>query len=153
MSEKKTVELGNARLGEQRSVMETIVEDGVCPFCLEHLRKYHKKPLLAENDSWVLTENQWPYEGAGVHLLLILKRHIETLETLSADEWVDLGELVSYANHHFPLQGGIVGMRFGDPTFSGATVRHLHAQIVVPRMNSETKVPFQVPLWTGTRLT
>ena len=51
MSE-KTVELGNARLGEQRSVMETIVKDAVCPFCLEHLRKYHKKPLLTENDSW-----------------------------------------------------------------------------------------------------
>ena len=54
-------------------------------------------------------------------------------------------ELVNYANHHFPLKG-IVGMRFSDPTFSGATVRHLHAQIVILRMNSETKVPFQVPL-------
>lgn len=151
MREKKTVELGNIRLDEQRSVMETIVKDAVCPFCPEHLKKYHKKPIFMENASWILTQNQWPYEGAEVHFLLILKRHEENIEELLPSEWADFGELVRRARNITPLSGGLVGMRFGDPTFSGATVRHLHAQIIFPRVDPETNLPFQVPLWTGTR--
>ena len=151
MNEKKTVELGNIRLDEQRSVMEAIVKDDVCPFCPDHLQKYHKEPILVQNDFWVLTKNQWPYEGTEFHLLLILKRHAEGVRHLSPEEWTALGELVSWFDGSLHPHGGLVGMRFGNPTFSGATVRHLHAQIIVPRVNPETNVPFQVPLWTGTR--
>jgi len=145
------VDLSHARLDEQRSVMEQIVKDGVCPFCPEHLEQYHKQPTLQENESWVLTKNQWPYEKTEVHLLAILRRHEEDLVNLTDEDWKNLGQLMRWAQQHMKLPGGAIGMRFGKPKFSGATVQHIHAQLIVPKKDETTGAPAQVALWTGTR--
>ena len=47
----------NARTEEQKTLMAKIEEDGVCPFCAEHFKKYHPKPILKETDYWFVTEN------------------------------------------------------------------------------------------------
>lgn len=144
------VELSHARVAQQRSVMEKIVDDGVCPFCVEHLKRYHKQPILRQNASWLLTKNQWPYKGAEVHLLAILRRHEEDIENLTDEDWKNFGKLMRWARKHLKARGGIIGMRFGEPKFSGATVQHIHAQLVAPKKDKKG-VPAQVALWTGSR--
>ncbi|HEY4493302.1 MAG TPA: hypothetical protein VJB98_01645 [Candidatus Paceibacterota bacterium] len=132
------VNLDNSRLDEQRRVMETIVAEGHCPFCLENLTKYHKEPVLKESDYWILTKNQWPYEGTRIHLLAIAKSHYEKLSELPSKAGEELISLMQWAEREFAIAGGSVFMRFGDMEYTGSTVKHIHAQLIsgVPRLDS-----------------
>lgn len=129
---KQFVNIANARLDEQRQVMEEILKRGLCPFCPEHLQKFHKNPVLRGTAHWFLTENQWPYENTKVHLLAIYKHHAESLSELDSRAGEELLALAQWTEQTYKLSGGALtlGMRFGDPGASGATVRHLHAQFV-----------------------
>ena len=62
-TKKDFVDLDNARVAEQRQVMEKIIADGKCPFCLENILQYHKEPILKDGTHWILTKNQWPYRS------------------------------------------------------------------------------------------
>lgn len=130
--DKKTfVNLENARTPEQVEVMEQIRKDGVCPFCIEHFRKYHPKPILRETDWWVVTENMSPYEGARVHYIFVYKPvHITRPNELSAEALTDLFALLDWATEDNNVAGGTFLMRFGDTAYNGASVDHLHAHLV-----------------------
>jgi diadenosine tetraphosphate (Ap4A) HIT family hydrolase len=147
---KKFVELDNSRTDDQRSVMEQIVEAKHCPFCPEHLRKYHREPIIKHGIGWTLTHSQWPYPRTQKHLLLIANRHIERFEELTLGEKVEYWNMLDFAVREFDIEGGLQGMRFGDPAFSGATVRHLHGQLIIPATD-EHGVPLSVALWAGRR--
>jgi len=130
MPEKPFVNLNNARLEEQRKIMEQILAQGVCPFCSEHLRKFHTQPILKETSHWILTNNQWPYKNTKVHLLAIYKIHAESLSEINPEAGAEVFELIRWAEQKYTIKGGGLGMRFGDPMYNGGTVRHLHAQIL-----------------------
>lgn len=125
MSEKH-VNLDNARHDDQRQIMETIVGDDVCPFCMENLKKYHQRPILAEGDHWLVTTNQWPYEHTQAHFLLIAKRHIETVTDLESGAFEELGGHIQRLVRDNGLDYGGIAMRFGDARYTGASVNHLH---------------------------
>ena len=124
------VNLDNARKPEQWAVMERILLDGVCPFCPQHLAVYHKVTVIRENAYWVLTKNQWPYENTRIHLLIIAKRHWQTLSDIRPAAWVELGEMVASVESEHLITGGGLGLRFGDPRKNGGTVSHLHWQLL-----------------------
>jgi ATP adenylyltransferase len=124
------VQLENARKEEQIKVMEQIIKDGVCPFCEENLEKYHPRPILFKTKHWIVTENAWPYDMAKKHFLLIAKRHIENSRDLLMCEWADIGSLMKKLEKEHLLDHGTLLMRFGDMSKTGATVRHLHIQLV-----------------------
>ena len=126
------VDLANARVDEQRAVMQDIIEAGHCPFCLENLTKYHHQPILKETKHWLLTTNQWPYKNVRHHLLVILKTHKEMLDELTAEEGAELVEVLAFAQQHTAAPGGGFAMRFGDTDYSAGTVSHLHIQFIVP---------------------
>lgn len=144
MSER--VNLGNARHDEQRGVMEEIVRDGVCPFCPEHLEKYHKEPILRRGEHWILTPNQWPYEHTRVHLLAIASYHAESLGDLKKGSLDELQEHFAWAEFTYKVASGGLAMRFGDVMKNGATVNHLHAHFIVPEDNlpPDAKVRFKI---------
>lgn len=126
------VDLDNARVDEQRQVMERIVEADHCPFCLENLQEYHKVPNIKEGKYWLLTENQWPYVHTKHHFLLILKEHKEKLSDLDPIVGQELLELAQWAEREYKIPGGGLIMRFGETDYSAGTVKHLHAQLVEP---------------------
>lgn len=134
------VNLNNARLDQQRQAMEKILEGGFCPFCREHLGKFHRKPILKETAHWLLTENQWPYKNTKVHLLAIYKKHIETLGELKPKAGKELVELAKWIEIRYRLAGGTLalGMRFGEPEINCGTVRHLHAQFISAAITDRT---------------
>lgn len=137
MSKKLTkfVDLGNARHDEQRQVMRQIIDADHCPFCAENLTKYHQQPIIKETKYWLLTYNQWPHANTKLNLLLIYKPHAEKLCQLDAAAGGELIELVAWAEKHFQIPGGGWAMRFGDTRYSAGTVRHLHAQLLVPDLD------------------
>lgn len=138
-----------ARGAEQQAQYQAILESGVCPFCPEH---YGTFPLqtapVAESDHWFVIDNMRPYEFTELHRVVIARRHITLPEELSDEEWVDL--LRSHLQRERierNLGYGAVGMRFGDPQKTGASVNHLHAHLIVPDeevVSSENVVRFRM---------
>lgn len=126
------VDIDNSRVEEQRREMEKIIEAGHCPFCAENLHLYHKVPNDLEGKYWIITPNQWPYENTKHHYLAILKRHVEQLYELTHDEGGELLEMLGKLQKKLDIPGGGFAMRFGDTNYSAGTVKHLHAQFIIP---------------------
>lgn len=110
-------------------VIARIAKDGVCPFCSEHLRKYHKNSIK-KKIYWLVTGNMYPYKPTKHHLLIILKRHIVNMAEATAGELMELFKIVENEIKKLSIDGGTFIMRFGDTRFTGASVSHLHAHIV-----------------------
>lgn len=137
------VDMDNARIPEQRAAMERIIARGRCPFCPGNLPPEHKQPIEKDGAYWYVTKNQWPYEHTLEHSLIILKTHAEKLSDIPADAFSELGELARWLENEKKIPGGALCMRFGDTKFSAGTVRHIHAQFIVP----DTQKTGYKPIW------
>ncbi|MDA1061266.1 MAG: hypothetical protein O3B47_05775 [bacterium] len=125
------LQMKNAREEEQQAVMKQIIEDGVCPFCEENFETYHTKPVLFKTEYWIVTENAWPYKMTRKHFLLVYRpKHIEQSKEVVGPGWQDFTEVVSRLENEFSLSYGTFLMRFGDMEKTGATVKHLHMQLI-----------------------
>lgn len=145
MIEKSFVEISNAGRpgddGTYRKVIEQISSDGVCPFCPDHLKQYHKNPILKETDSWVVTTNMYPYANAKHHFLLILQKHKNDTKDLSAAEWQDLHTQIGWLVESYKIPGGTLMMRGGNMAHTGASVTHLHAHFISPDYDNPSRQP------------
>ena len=136
MDEKSGLNLANARTPEQIALMQKIIADGVCPFCAEHFRKYHPKPVLKETEYWFFTENMSPYVGTKYHFILVYKpTHITDPKELSAEAWNNLLELIHWAEKEYQIDGGTFAMRFGTDLKYANSVMHLHAHLIEPNVD------------------
>lgn len=126
----KLLNLENARKKDQLKLMEKITHDGVCPFCQEHLSKYHPKPVLFKTEFWTITENAWPYDFTKKHFLVIYNEHINHNSEISPKGWSEIGLVIKKLEEEYGLKYGTLLMRFGDTKKTGATVTHLHFQLV-----------------------
>ncbi len=115
--------------GAYSEVIAKIAEDGVCPFCPENLAKYHKKPVT-EKKHWLVTDNMYPYKPSRYHRLLIHKAHIAHISELTTEAWTELREIIKDESVRAGVTGGTFIMRFGDTRYTGASVTHLHANLV-----------------------
>lgn len=140
------VDLDNAREHDQKVVMQEIQAEEHCPFCLENLHKYHKRPILKEGTYWLLTDNQWPYKHTKVHLLLIYKEHATRLSELEPEAGKELLEFVQWAEVEYKVRGGGWAMRFGDTDYSAGTINHIHVQFLQPDLDSEGYEPVRIKI-------
>ena len=115
--------------GEYSKVIDKIAKDGVCPFCPEHLSKYHKRPL-EDKVYWTVTDNMYPYKPSKHHRLIIHRKHITHIDQVAPAAWHELMEIFLKESADRKISGGTLVMRFGDTKFTGASVSHLHAHIV-----------------------
>ena len=122
-------------------VISKIKKEGICPFCGDYMHKFHKKPILKTGKYWLLTDNAYPYEGAKHQLLLVHKKHIESVEDLSAPAWAELRTLAKEIIKKRKIKGGSFLMRFGDTDYTGASVAHLHANLVSPDGEDPNRKP------------
>ena len=127
--------------GEYKNVIEAIEKEGICPFCPEHLAQHHKNPILEEGAHWILTDNMYPYKGAKHQILLIHKAHIERISDLSGDAWRELFKLIHSETTKRGIKGGTFYIRFGDSSYTGASVSHLHANVISPDVENENREP------------
>ena len=139
--------LRNARTPEQQELMERIAVDGVCPFCVEHFKKYHPRPVLKETDYWFFTENISPYIGTRHHFLFVYKpRHITTPDELEPEALVDLFAVLDWARNEFGINGGTFAMRFGTAKKYANSVMHLHAHLIEPDVDDPTHTGVKFPV-------
>ncbi len=127
--------------GRYKNVIQKIRHDGVCPFCPQHLTQYHKRPIIKNGRFWLLTDNMYPYRGAAHHLLLIHKKHIESITDISPRAWGELLKLTQAETKKRRIGGGTFYLRFGDTAYTGASVTHLHANLISPDISKKNRKP------------
>jgi ATP adenylyltransferase len=100
-----------------------------CAFCNE------KEMLICEELSgeyWRVIVNLYPYMDGNV--MIVPKRHIEKVEKITEDEWLDFGKVLKETKialgKIFKTDSFNVGLNVGEQ--SGASIAHLHWQ-VIPR--------------------
>jgi len=131
MGRQVDVQNANTRVrSEYAQALAKIDEAGVCPFCEEHLENHHGKPILFSNAHWIVTENAWPYEGVRHQFVLIAREHIESAELLVPEAWGALGSAYRRLVADYQLKGATLLLRTGMTEFTGASVAHLHAQVI-----------------------
>lgn len=131
MPEERQVNIGNARTKDVAEELARIEKNKICPFCdPNYLKNEHKRPILEEGKYWLATENRWPYKGAKVHLLFIYKEHAIHIDEIGDEAWVELRKIVRDLSEKLGISGASLLMRFGNSDFTGATVTHLHAQLI-----------------------
>lgn len=146
MTDTAHVNLAHAREKHQRETMEKIIEDDVCPFCRENLERYHTKPILAEDAHWVLTTNFAPYKGSRYHFLIISKQHCIGFWELTPPAQLAFFTMLNTARERVGATGGSLIMRWGDTDQTGASVSHLHAQLVIGASRKEGGGPILTSL-------
>lgn len=134
----------NARTDGYREIIEEIVSEKVCPLCPP--MKWHPNPILEDDGKWLITANSNPYKDTEHHLLIIKRTHIETLDDLSADDMKSVLNLAKWATGEFNIRGGGLTIRFGDTLYTGATIKHLHAHLIVPKVEGDQVSPVYFPI-------
>jgi ATP adenylyltransferase len=131
--------------------LESIERGGVCPFCPGYLdaRPEEQRPVLHRAGSWRVKLNKWPHpystqfaDRAGVkargHFVLFGDAHKTAVTQLDQVDWNDISQLLAWVHNEFQIAGCGVTVRSGDTLYTGATIQHLHLQLYVPEIDSET---------------
>lgn len=116
--------------GKYRKVIQSIAKDNVCPFCPDNLANYHKNPILIEGSHWLLSDSMYPYKNAAHHFILIHKEHIENIQDITQVAWNEFKRIIDDVTRVKELPGATLLFRYGMTDYTGASVSHLHAQIV-----------------------
>lgn len=136
----KVVDRRFAKDKKYDSVLGEIETKGKCPFCPDNF-KYHKHPILERSGTWFITKISWPYENSRHHFIIIKKRHAENISELADDDMKDILFLTNWAIFKFRIKGGAIAMRFGKTDYTGATVCHIHAHLIVPKKGKTVNFP------------
>lgn len=119
------------RSEEYRADLTQILESGICPFCPGG-KTLQAQKIEHENDSWYLTHNYVPLKNTMWHFLLIPKRHVEKREHLKQKEVRDLWSMQKWIDDRYQGTGSVLYGRSGEPKSVGATVAHIHFQLIIP---------------------
>jgi len=139
-NKEELMNIDNARQSLQIENMKKIAAEGFCPFCPEHMKKYHEPPILRTGTYWYVTPNMYPYENTKLHFLFVTNEHLTNSDELGADAWAELQGHIKWLNSEYHIDGGTFLMRSGDMKKNGATVLHLHAQYIVGSGDKEKPV-------------
>jgi ATP adenylyltransferase len=144
MSYKENLDPEETRTDKQAAQYLQIQKDGVCPFCRENFEKYHESEILKENENWLVTKNDNPYDGTKHHFLFVFTtRHVKSLSEISPDESNKLFELFTWVITKFEIDSGAVLIRFGEEG-NGSSVRHIHAHLIVGKSKEKTESKIKV---------
>lgn len=126
-------EYSNVRSPEQTAAMERDEREGKCVFC----EPESDREILREGKYWYITPNSFPYENTAEHLLIVPHTHHQSLEELPPEAGQELLEMAQWAIHVKEMGWGGLGARFGDMRYSGATVGHLHFNLLSAKREPE----------------
>lgn len=129
-----------ARLPAQKAKMKELTAMGACVFCPKYLKPYHDNPIEKTGKYWVVTKNDYPYKGSSYHYLIIHRRHIEHIQEISRPAFAELADHLKWLSKKYKLPAGGFAIRFGDSDYTGASISHLHAQLLVGvKVNNKNK--------------
>jgi ATP adenylyltransferase len=134
--------MANTRTPQQLAEMRELEAAGVCLFCPGGLRQHAGQQILWRTRHWSVTPNKFPYRGTRLHLLLVPDAHAGDLLDLDAEVQHDFWIALATVRERYDLTYYALGVRNGDCRFTGATITHVHAHVLVgdPDVAAETPV-------------
>lgn len=121
----------NARTSEQLAEMRRLDAAGICLFCPEALAQHARQQILFQTRHWTATPNEFPYPGTRLHLLLVPDQHAADLLDLTEEVRQDFWLALAAVSEKHQLSHYGLGVRNGDCRFTGATIAHVHAHVLV----------------------
>jgi len=115
-------------------------EEKGCPFCniVTDDSKDESRHVLYRTKNCFLVMNKYPYTPG--HFMVIPNLHVDAIETLSSETWLEMSELVQKSvkllKEEFGAHGVNIGMNLGECGGAGIA-EHVHYHIV-PRWQRDT---------------
>jgi len=135
---------GNARTADQLAEMRRLDAAGICLFCPDELARHARQRILLRTRHWAVTPNEFPYQGTRLHLLLVPDQHAGDLLELSADVRQDFWEALAAVTREHRLSYYGLGVRNGDCRYTGATIEHVHAHVLVGDAEADGAPPVRM---------
>jgi ATP adenylyltransferase len=132
--------MDNHRTAEQLAEMQQLEARGLCLFCPDGLREHARQRVLGRTEHWSITPNEFPYAGTALHLLVVPRQHAGDLLDLDPEVQADFWTALGWVREHYGLRYYGLGVRNGDCRYSGATIRHVHAHVLVGDPDAEPEV-------------
>jgi diadenosine tetraphosphate (Ap4A) HIT family hydrolase len=132
--------LENYRTAGQLAEMRRLEAAGVCLFCPDELGRHAGSAASLRTAHWTVMPNDFPYEGTSLHLLLVPREHVGDMLDLGAAARADFFTALAAARQRYGIGHYGLGVRNGDCRYTGATIVHLHAHVVVAPPEPETTV-------------
>lgn len=129
-----------ARAQDQLDVMMKTEAAGIDPIALENIDQEKQKILFVANH-WFVAENRYPREGSEKHLLIIAKDPMYAVEDIEPEAWVELLEVWRRTIEEQQLDGAGFCLRFGNPEKSGASLKRLHVNVIMPKDGEKVRFP------------
>jgi ATP adenylyltransferase len=121
----------NFRTADQLAEMRRLEAAGICLFCPEELGRHAGAAAFLRTEHWTVMPNDFPYAGTSLHLMLIPHQHASDLLELGAAAQSDFFTALAAAREQYGLGHYGLGVRNGDCRYTGATIAHLHAHVIV----------------------
>lgn len=133
-------DINNASSEKQAQDMRDLEKAGVCLFCPEGLNLKGKR-VFHRGEHWYVTPNDFPYKGTTVHVMVVPNRHITSFADLTQEELLEFPAMLAWVNEKFDIRGAGLFCRYGDTTYTGATIHHFHIHIAQGVQKTEMSEP------------
>jgi diadenosine tetraphosphate (Ap4A) HIT family hydrolase len=134
----------NYRTEEQLAEMRRLEAAGICLFCPESLREHARQRVIIQTRHWSVTPNAFPYQGTRLHLLLVPDQHVNDMLDLEEEALGDFWTAMREIRRRYDLDHYGLGVRNGNCTFTGATITHVHAHVLVGDPDLDPEVPVRM---------
>ena len=129
-----------ARTQEQLDIMMYDEANDIDPLAPDVIDQ-DKQKILFMGDYWFAAENRFPREGSEKHLLIIAKVPMYSVDDITPEAWMDLQKVWKKLVVEENLEGGGFCLRFGNPAKSGASLKRLHVNVIMPKAGEKVKFP------------
>lgn len=132
MEKEQFVDPKNGFTEEYREVLTKLEKIGECPapFCKETDWNHETRPSMV-TDHWKVYENAYNSKGAQHKFLIVLREHLTDFAKLSLEAWIDLRQIKRALDSQYVADGSTLIFRTNATNYTGATVNHLHAQLII----------------------
>ena len=127
----------NARKQEQLDIMMDMENNDKDPLD----PKYIEQEILFTKKYWYVSKNRFPHQDTGEQYLIISTDPIFDIKDMSEEMWKELKAIWIILTEKYNIPGGSLCFRFGNQELSGASLKRLHAHLVMP---TKEKVRFPI---------
>jgi diadenosine tetraphosphate (Ap4A) HIT family hydrolase len=138
-----------ARSSEQRLYMEGLAEAGICIFCPEHVAGQQREPIEHSGRHWYVKKNDYPYEGALAHYLIVSQAHVLSFDELPDEAGAELWAIKRALKSQLQPAAFATVERSGNMLYNGGSVAHLHVHLVALGATPAATVRFRVSAHAG----
>jgi ATP adenylyltransferase len=134
----------NYRTEQQLEEMRRLEAAEICLFCPAPLREHARQRVILETAHWSVTPNEYPYKGTLLHLLVVPHQHVNDMLDLDEESLADFWTVLKTIRERFGLGHYGLGVRNGNCSFTGATIAHVHAHVLVGDPALDPEVPVRM---------